>query len=216
MLTTRTNQEWIQTLTGQDAGQAEALEELRQYLLRAALFTLARSQGDLHGLHPEERLKLAEDCAQDSLLAVLAHLGEFRGESKFTTWVYKFGVNIALARARQERWRQVSLDALLEKDGEVDWLLWESSSMSTRAEQQAFQNEVCAVIGEIIRNDLTDRQRLVLRLLAFEDVPMDVLVERLGSSRNAIYKMLHDARFKVKHQLIARGYDLDEIFKIFQ
>jgi RNA polymerase sigma-70 factor (ECF subfamily) len=215
MLTTRTNQEWIQDLTGAGAQQAEALEGLRELLLRSALYTLSRNLDDLGALDYGERVAFAEDCAQDALLAVLAHLGEFRGESKFTTWVYKFGVNVTLTRARRERWKRVPIEKYFVDVEELDWLQWKEHTSASVSETPALQAEVIRAIEEIIRSELTGRQREVLKLIAFDQVPMDVIVELLGTSRNAIYKMLHDARLKVKRHLVACGSDIEEIFSLF-
>ena len=215
MLTYRTNHEWIQALASADPQHSEAVEELRKLLLRAALYTLGQSLNDLRDLGPDRRLALAEDCAQDALLAVLTHLGDFRGESKFTTWVYQFGVNIARMRARQERWKWVSLDQLTEDADELNWLRWKEEAPASNSELPTLRLEVIAVIKEILREHLTDRQRQVLKLIAFDQVPMDVVVQHLGSNRNAIYKLLHDTRIKIRRELTARGYDIEEIFNLF-
>jgi RNA polymerase sigma-70 factor (ECF subfamily) len=215
MLASRTNQEWVQALSSTDDRQAEAIGALRELLLRATLYTLSRNLNDISALNPGERVALAEDCAQDALLAVLAHLGEFRGESKFTTWAYKFGVNVALTRARQEGWKRMSLEAYTENIDGLDWLQWKSEASRGLSELPALRAEVLAAIEEIIREDLTDRQRQVLKLAAFDQVPMDVMVAHFGTNRNAIYKLLHDARLKIKRHLIARGYDVAEILHLF-
>ena len=96
MLNTRTNQEWIQDLTSAGPQQAEAIEDLRQLLLVASLYTFNRNPGDLSDLDPQGKLALAEDWAQEALVAVLSKLKDFRSEGKFTTWAFKFAVNITL------------------------------------------------------------------------------------------------------------------------
>jgi RNA polymerase sigma-70 factor (ECF subfamily) len=212
----RTNQQWIQVLSSQGSQQAEAIGDLRNLLLRAALFTLVKNLQDLRDLDERERLALAEDCTQDALQAVLAHLMEFRGDSKFTTWAYKFGINIALTRARKERWKHISLDALSEEDDPLEWVPWKDSAQSADSEMPSLQSEVRSVIEEVVRDELTGRQRQVLKWIAFDEVPMDVVVERLGSNRNAIYKLLHDARLKIKQHLAARGYEVAEIYDLFR
>lgn len=190
--------------------------DLRGLLLRAALYTLVTHRGDLSGMEEGERLALAEDCAQDALQAVLARLDDFRGESKFTTWAYKFGINIALTRARQERWKNISLDALAEDEAGLDWLTWSLGENRADAEQPSLQAEAARVIEEVVRGELTAKQRQVLRWIAFDEVPMDVVCERLETNRNAVYKMLHDARLKIKRQLAARGYAVEEVYELFR
>lgn len=216
MPSTRSNQEWFDALSNQGMQQGEALEELRRLLLRAALFTLVTHLTDLQEMSENERVALAEECAQEALMAVLARLGDFRGDSKFTTWVYKFGVNIALSRARRWRWKQVSLDDLADDEGTLDWLQRNERFQTADSEQPVRQKEVVEVIREVLRTQLTPRQRQTLKLIAFDNVPMDVVVQRLDSNRNAVYKSLHDARLKIKQQLIQRGYNLAEVMDLFQ
>lgn len=212
----RSNQEWLKVLNQAELPQEEALVELRQLLLRAALYTLVSHLEDLKDMAEGDRLALAEECAQEALMAVLAHLGDFRGDSKFTTWVYKFGVNIAHAKARRWRWRQVSLDDLADDDGNYDWLQFQEGLRTADSEQSIRQAEVVGVIREALATQLTPRQRQVLQLMAFDDVPMDVVVQHLNSNRNAVYKLLHDARLKIKQQLTMSGYDLAEVVDLFQ
>jgi RNA polymerase sigma-70 factor (ECF subfamily) len=213
---TRTNSEWLQSLSAQNSLQPEAIEDLRALLLRASLYTLVTHLEDLRALGEHERIALAEDCAQEALLAVLARLDDFRGESKFTTWAYKFGVNIALTRARHERWKGVSLDALAEDDYSLDWLQWREGFQLADSETSALQTEVGDVIWKVIRTELTDKQRQVLKWIAFDEVPMDVVVQRLGTNRNAVYKLLHDARLKVKRHFSTRGYEVEEVYDLFR
>lgn len=211
----RSNAEWIAALSGTDSEQGNALDELRALLLRAALYTLVTHLPDLQDLEDRERLALAEDCAQEALLSVLARLPDFRGDSQFTTWAYKFGINTALTRARRERWRGVSLDALGEDETVLDWLEWKHGPASVDAERPALQAEVVALIQETVQADLTDRQRQVLKWIAFDGVPMDVVVERLDTNRNAVYKLLHDARLKVRRALEVQGYAPEDVYEIF-
>lgn len=215
MPSVRTNQDWIAALSDPNEGQAAALNELRELLLRAALYTLVTHLDDLKAMSERDRMALAEDCAQEALQTVLDKLPEFRGESKFTTWAYKFGVNVALTRARRERWRNISLESISEQDP-LEWIQWKEATQITDSETASLQEEVSAVIREVVRSELTARQRQVLKWVVFDDVPMDVVVERLETNRNAVYKMLHDARLKIKRQLAARGYALDEIFELFR
>src|SRR4051794_8459906 len=194
MQAVRTNQEWILALSGQERQQAEALIDLRELLLRAALYTLVSHQEDLREMDEHERMAIAEDCAQEALRAVLARLSDFRGESKFTTWAYKFGVNFALTRARRERWKTISLDALSEDEDKGFWLQRQNNLQTIDSEMPALQTEVGAIIQAVIRSEMTERQRQVLKWIAFDGVPMDVVVERLDTNRNAVYKLLYDAR----------------------
>jgi RNA polymerase sigma-70 factor (ECF subfamily) len=207
----RTNVEWLAALgRGDDA----ALADLRTYVLRAALFTLQRARHHVGHLGPSALGQLAEDCAQESMAAILQRLDTFRGESQFATWAYTFGVNTALMAARRERWASVSLDRVL--DG--------SETPSTTAadhdgtldpERRALQAEAVAAIRDGIEHHLTVKQQQLLRAVVFEQVPLDEVVRHWGSNRNALYKLLHDARRKLKRHLQARGFDVGEILDLF-
>ena len=216
MANTRTNEEWLEELRASGAKQEAALADLRNLLLRTVLFFFSHNLRDFERLARDEILQLAEDCAQDALIAVMNHLSDFRGDSKFTTWVYKFGVNIALMAARRERWRGVSLDQLpFAVDGALsEWVLRDKSAELT-SDLYVMQSEIREMIREVIEQDLTAKQRRVLILMVFNEVPMDEVARQLDTNRNAIYKMLHDARRKLKNRLQARGFDIGEILAIF-
>jgi len=216
MSNTRTNEEWLNDLRTSGAAQEAAIADLRNLLLRSVLFFFSRNLGEFDRLARDEILQLAEDCAQEALIAVMNHLSDFRGDSKFTTWAYKFGINIALMTARRERWKGVSLDQLASaEDGSLSkWLIRDKSSEFT-PDQSALLSEIREVIREVIEQDLTDKQRRVLIMMVFNEVPMDEVARRLDTNRNAIYKMLHDARRKLKNRLQARGFDVGEILALF-
>ena len=215
-MSTRTNEEWLHDLNAGGLLQETAIAELRHLLLRAVLFFFSRNLGDFEKLSRAETLQLAEDGAQDALIAVLNHPSDFRGDSKFTTWAYKFAINIALMTARRERWRGKSLDQpVFSDDGSTfDTFLADKSSGQT-PDLAAIQGEVSATLREVIENDLTEKQRQVLMWMVFHEVPMDEIVERLGTNRNAIYKLLHDVRRKLKSSLQARGFETGEMLHLF-
>jgi RNA polymerase sigma-70 factor (ECF subfamily) len=216
MSETRTNQEWLHDLNASGSLQEAAIADLRDLLLRAALYFFSRNLSDFGGLSRDEVLQRAEDCAQDALIAVMKQLADFRGDSKFTTWAYKFAINIALMTARHERMKGVSLDELVSsRDGTFsEWLLQDKSD-GVVPEQSSLQGEIRRVIQDVIENELTEKQRRVLLMMVFHDVPMDEVVLHLGVNRNAIYKMLHDARRKVKNGLQSRGFDVGETLALF-
>jgi len=196
--------------------QEAATMELRNFLLRAVLYSFNRNLGDFGGLARAEILQLAEDCTQDALIAVINHLSDFRGDSKFTTWAYKFAVNIALVTARRQRWKGVSLDQLSFTDDSnlFEWMA-QDKSPGHAPDQSAMQGEVGEIIREVIERDLTEKQRQILIMMVFNEVPMDEVVRRLSTNRNAIYKMLHDARRKLKSGLQAHGFEVGETLALF-
>lgn len=216
MSANRTNQEWLRELSATGMAQETAIADLRDILLRAALYFFGRNLGDFSGLNRDEILDRAEDCAQDALIAVLEHLADFRGDSKFTTWAYKFAINYALMAARRERWKGVSLDQLSFSSENAPFE-WGVPAESERAalEQSTILDEVRRIIQEVIERELTEKQRRVLLLMVFNEVPMDEVVRYLGANRNAVYKMLHDARQKLKNGLQARGFEIDEMLAMF-
>lgn len=215
MANTRTNEIWLKELRSSGPTQEAAIGDLRNLLLRAVLFFFSRNQNDFERLAREETLQLAEDCAQEALIAVMNHLSDFRGDSKFTTWAYKFAINTALTTARRERWKTVSLDSLTDdSDSLPEWLV-KDKSPGLAPDRSALQGEVGEIIREVIERDLTDKQRQVLILMVFNEVPMDEVVRRFDTNRNAVYKILHDARRKLKSGLQSRGFEIGETLALF-
>jgi RNA polymerase sigma-70 factor (ECF subfamily) len=216
MSTTRTNQEWLHDLNGSGTLQEAAIADLRELLLRAALYFFSRNLDDFRGYRRDEILQRAEDCAQDALIAVMDHLPDFRGDSKFSTWAYKFAINISLMASRRERWKVISLDELASIDDSnfFEGMLQDSAD-HVAPEQSAMQVEVQEIIQHVIEHDLTERQRLVVVMMIFHEVPLDEVVRHLGSNRNAVYKILHDARRKLKSGLQSHGLDVSETLNLF-
>jgi RNA polymerase sigma-70 factor (ECF subfamily) len=210
----RSNDAWLRDLAGQGDLQAAALGDLRALLHRAALYTLRRT--GVHGvtLARGQVEEIAEECAQEALLAILDRLADFRAESKFTTWAYKFAVNIALTAARRERWKTVSLDSLLD-ESEAPALPPGGDPGAASPEWSSEQAEVWALMRQVMDTELTARQRQVLRAIVFEGVPLDEVARHLKSNRNAVYKLVHDARRKLKSGLAARGYPVGDILDLF-
>jgi RNA polymerase sigma-70 factor (ECF subfamily) len=216
MTQTRSNEEWLHDLKKPGEVQEQAIADLQNILLRATLYLFNRNAGDLTGLASDQVSKLAEDCAQEALIAILNHLSDFRGDSKFTTWAYKFAVNIGLTASRHVRWKDVSLDQLSsdEEGAFSEWILRDRSA-ALAPDVSALQGEVRQVIWDVMEQDLTDHQRRILLLMVFHEVPMDEVVRQLNTNRNAIYKSLHDARRKLKSGLQARGFEVGEMLSLF-
>lgn len=210
----RSNPEWLSQLRAQGTPeQAEAIEDLRQYLLRAVLYFFSQSPGDLRSLARDEIEQVAQDLAQDALLTILKNLDDFRGESKFTTWAYRFAINMSLVEARRQRWKNLSLDKILENSDLPDFQFEDKESPDP--DRSAQQQEIWDTVREVIQNDLTERQRAVLTAVVFDDVPVDVVTKEFRMNRNAVYKMVHDARTKLKRRLEDRGFDVGEILNLF-
>ncbi|WP_228430722.1 RNA polymerase sigma factor [Baekduia soli] len=177
------------------------MRELHALLLRAARFELGRRASALAQVRGEDREDLALQAADDAFVAIMGKLDGFRGESRFSTWAYKFALYEAAVRVRRRAWqhREVVLDPAL----------W--PALGDHADGPAARHEraeLLTAIRELIGSALTPHQREVLVALTIQDVPIDVLAERLGSTRGALYKALHDARRALRSHLAAAGHDL--------
>ena len=190
---------WLEALRADGQIREEAIARLHALLLRAARFEVARRRVSLPGLGSAELDDLAVQSADDALLAVLGKLDQFRGNSRFTTWAYKFALLEAALKLRRRPWqgREISVEP-------VEW---------TRLADGAPPLEVEAELGELllavtnaIRTELTPHQREVLVAVAVNGVPIDVLAERLATTRGALYKTIHDARQKLRRRLALEGH----------
>jgi len=210
----RTNPQWLADLADKES-RAAALSDLREYLLRAVYLYLDRHRTDLADLDRHEIRQLAEDFAQEALLQILAHLDTFRGEAKFTTWAYRFVINIAAGELRLHHWRTLSLEALAD-EREIRGSIFIADREAPDLETRAARERVLSVIREIIEQDLTERQRFALVSIHFRGVPTTVVADRLGVTPNAVYKLVHDARRKLKQGLIQRHYSEADVIAIFE
>ena len=195
----RESEIWLRRLRGDGVGRERAIVELHDLLLRAARFEIGR-RGARLGHLDGDRDDLARQSADDALVAVLAKLDDFRGESRFTTWAYKFALLEAGVKVRRRAWRGREIP--LEEAG------WAVLADAARAEKGAEDGELLAAIGEEMERALGPRQRESLVAVALNDVPIDVLADRLGSTRGAVYKNLHDARRKLRAALADRGFEI--------
>lgn len=213
----RSNEEWIDALQNADpAIQAEALGDLRVRLQRGIYFYLSQDRSDLRGLAAQELAQMAEDLAQDATLRIMANLENFRGESRFTTWANKIAVRLAISDLRRARYRDFSLDEL-SADGD---LLPGAGRLATPSaptpEKVAERDDVMEKIELALQEALTERQYQALVAVALKGIPMEVLAERMGTNRNALYKLIHDARRKLKTHLEAQGISTDYMMNLFQ
>jgi RNA polymerase sigma-70 factor (ECF subfamily) len=206
----RSNADWLTALRGEGEEQAAALKDLLSLLFRAIRKQLGESAWRADGATIDPR---AEDYTQDAVMLVLSKLDSFRGESRFTTWVYTIALRLVLADLRRRRWQEVSLDR---DTGSDEVPAWPLQDRSPDPEQTLQQDHLWGTIRTAIERELTARQRTVLVAAAFDGVPLDVLAERLGTTRDNIYKILHDARRHLKRCLAARNLSPAEILAVFQ
>jgi RNA polymerase sigma-70 factor, ECF subfamily len=192
-------EEWHLDLHAQGARRDEAVAHLHGLLLRAARFEVFRRRGSVPQLSAVELDELAEEAADGAALSVLRRLDDFRGESSFRTWAYKFALLEASVKVRRRAWRD--REVTLEPEH------WESLAHAGPGPDDDAENAaLLAAVRDGIRTALTPRQRQVLVAAVLEGVPIDVLADRLGSNRNALYKVLHDARRRLREHVAAAGF----------
>ncbi len=215
MTTDRTNEEWVSQLRNPDM-QSQALEELRERLQRSVFYYLSQERSDLRGLAITELEEMAQDLAQDATLRVLDNLDYFRGESRFTTWANKIAIRIAISELRRAHYKDFSLDVLT-ADG--DFISARASLMGEappNPETAAERENMFKVLDEALKNALTERQYQALVAVALNNIPMDTVAEELGTNRNALYKLIHDARRKLKTYLEEQGLSTDYLLRLFE
>jgi RNA polymerase sigma-70 factor (ECF subfamily) len=196
------SQSWIERLSPDSPQREAGIQALHALLLKGARFEVNRRRATFPQLNGNDHHDLAHQSADDALVAVLSKLDDFRGDSRFTTWAYKFALVEAGAKLRRRAWqeREVPLDP----DG------WERIADGGSTPQQDVETtELLAAVQEAIESDLTPRQRKVLVAVTLNDVPIDVLAERMNTTRGALYKTIHDARGKLRAALAARGLSPD-------
>ena len=189
---------WLAGLRGHGPARDDALRRLHALLLGAARFEVARRRPSLPHLRGDDLPDIAMQAADDALMSVLRRLDDFRGDSRFSTWAYKFALLEAAVKLRRRAWqgREVPLEP-------EAWAVFATNGHTPQddAEQALLIEEVRRAMDE----RLTPHQREVLVALALNGVPIDVLSERLGTTRGALYKTLHDARRKLRGHLGACG-----------
>jgi len=208
-MTDRDNKAWVRELEKPGPQREAALEELRAQVLRALPRGLSRW---LSPNNPEFD-ELVEDAAQETLLRVLKQLHTFEGKGQFINWVYKISVRIALNDLRGRKWRNVSLD-FLQEEGDEGPAFQVASGMSS-PESTAERNEIMQQLQRAINEELTAKQRAAMMAVVIQGVPMEEVARRLGSNRNAVYKLLHDARKKLKSRLEKAGFPPKELLSMF-
>ncbi len=192
--------EWLRDLHdgGAEARDA-AIARLRELLVRVARGEASRRRGMLPDRAIDDVHDLCEQAASDAVMAVLAKLNTYRGDARFTTWACKFAIVETSSRLRRHAWRQ--------RHVELDDTIWDRlPDKAPLVLQRLESDQVMTALHRAVAEQLTERQRFIFQSVAMDDVPIDVVAERLGSSRGAIYKTLHDARAKLRQALIEAGH----------
>jgi RNA polymerase sigma-70 factor, ECF subfamily len=198
------SREWLRSLRGHGREHDEAVARLHVLLLRATRFECARRRPTLPHLRGNDLDDVANQAADDALVSILRRLDSFRGASRFTTWAYKFALYEAAVKLRRRSWQGRELP--LEPE---TWSLFSDAGIEPDA--SAEQGELLDTLQHAIAEVLTPHQRRVLVALALNGVPIDVLAERLNTTRGALYKTLHDARRKLRSHLDELGLPLETL-----
>lgn len=206
----RTNDRWLADLRSEGEAREAALADLRSVIVAGLPYALS------NWLSPSDPAfaPLAEEVAQETLLRVQSRLDSFEGRSQFTTWVHKIAVHIALSELRRRRWKDVSLEALV--DGGESRLGGAAADPAPDPDSAAERRDLMSQLGRLMREELTERQRTALTAVAVEGMPMDEVALRMGTNRNALYKLLHDARVRLKERMAQEGLVPDEVLAAFE
>lgn len=189
---------WVAGLQAEGPEREDAMRRLYDLLLRAARFEINRRRGSHPHLRGGDHDDLAHQAASDAMSAILAKLDTYRGESRFTTWAYKFALLEAAVKLRRRAWqgREVPIEP-------EHWSVIAARGGSPAGTAES--NELLEAIARAIDRELSPHQREVLVAVALNDVPIDVLAERLNTTRGALYKTIHDARRKLRRYLRDAG-----------
>ena len=207
----RSNEDWLTSLRSSGKAKQGALADLREIILNSLPYALSKY------LHPTDPHfdPLIQEVTQETLLRVMDRLETFEGRSKFTTWVHTISVRIALTELRRARWREVSLDELQSGMDSNDKMR-EMPDQDIDVESSAEQSEIMAMIQKTMMEILTEKQRKALVAVAVRGMPIDEVADRMDSNRNALYKLLHDARLKLKNHFEEQGMTPENILSSFE
>jgi RNA polymerase sigma-70 factor (ECF subfamily) len=210
-VTGRTNEEWLVALGTPGPNRDDALADLR-VILNTGLHRGLLGRVDTSA---PEFDSMAEDFVQDSLLKILDKLQTFAGRSKFTTWAHKITVHIALTELRRKRWQDSSLDQLTDReDGEYTPSY--TADPAPTPENRTERNDMLTRINRIIEEELTDKQRTVMKSAVIQGNPAAVVAREMDMNPNAVYKLLHDARLRLKRRLEEEGLTPTDVIAVFE
>lgn len=199
----RDNETWLRHLRSNGPDQQAALTDLRSELLRGVRRALS------NGTSADDAF--LEDAVQDALLRILDRLQQFEGRSRFLTWTTAIAIRVAMSELRRRRWRDVSLDGVIaDTDFTPERLADDDPGSDAGWEQKAILDK----LYDVIQNELTEKQRTAL-LAELKGMPQDEIARHIGSNRNAVYKLTHDARQRLKRGLEAAGYRASDIHAAF-
>lgn len=199
-----TNEDWTKALS--NPAEDGAIQQLRVILIRSLKPALAKYVD-------RELEQFVEDVAQDALLKVLDNIESFRGDSKFTTWALKIAVREGLTELRRKRYQDISLEDLKHdhNDDEIFSVSIAASDSTSDPEHSAHESILMEKMKYLIDHELTDKQKTAIHALMVQGLPISVVAEFMQTNRNALYKLVHDARLKLKNRLEEEGINPEDM-----
>jgi len=207
----RTNEEWVNELGAIGQVKETAVADLHTTILSGLPYALSNW---LSPSNPQIRA-ITEEIAQVSVLRVLDKLDTFERRSTFTTWVHKITTRIALTELRMQRWKDFSLDEILDAEDHPApiWLLGE---MTQKPDISVEQADSLKKVQQIVMEELTEKQRKAMVATSIQGIPMDVVARKMNMKRKALYRLMHDARLRLKNRLAFEGLRLEDILSTFK
>lgn len=203
----RTNEEWLRDLRG--PGKDQAITDLREFLVKGLGYALSDH-------HRENMDVLIEDFVQEALIKILDNLDTFRGESKLTTWAQKIAVRVAYTEMRRKRWEDVSIEQFIPEDSGTDFTPAILTDRDPNPEEMTTQDMLMQKIMRKVEEELTERQQQAIYAVMFAEMPLQEVARQMGTNRNAMYKMIYDARKKLKESLLRDGLTPEKVLKTFE
>ena len=207
----RSNQQWLHDLRADGPTHAQALADLRHILLRGL------QRGVLNRIHttaPEFDTQ-AEDFAQEALLRILNNLDSFAGRSRFTTWAHKIAASVVYTELRRKRWGDPSLNAIMETEHGLYTPSF-TADPAPNPDPATEQNEILRRVNQLIQEELSDKQRTALVASVIEGKSGAEVAEQMDMKTNAVYKLIFDARARLKALLLEDGLTPSDILESFE
>ena len=192
---------WVHRLKADGNTREEAIQELRDILIRGVTASCRNRYGNKIS---------AEDVVQDALLKILDKIDAFEGRSKFTTWAMTIAIRVAINEMRRKHFRDISMNDLLSDSMQFEI----AANSDPTVEQEEEKIGVLTKLRELIESRLTEKQKDVVHSL-LNGMPVEVFAEKTGSNRNAVYKLIHDARVKLRQGFEQAGYQAEDIKALF-
>jgi len=202
----RSNAEWLADLRGPERDQA--LDNLRAILVRGLRYAMAD--------RPSVTEADLEDFVQDALVKILGALDSFRGESRFTTWAQKIAIRVAFTELRRQRWADVSLQDLVGRYEGADLTPAVLTDPAISPERRTAQQMLLEMVQRLIAEELTERQRQAITAAMIGGMPLDEVARRMDTNRNALYKLIHDARQRLKTRMMEEGLSIEDVLAAFE